>query len=77
MVVKNRIRTARLTSRMSQTELAKKIGVSANAICSYENGDCLPSLSVAIKLCFVFGCLFEWLFYVDGDPVFSLKGGDR
>lgn len=64
MVIKNRIREARLLYSMTQAELAKKIGVSKNAICSYELGEYYPSLPVVIKLCIVFDCMVEWLFYL-------------
>ena len=65
MRIKNRIRKARLLHKLTQAELAKMVGCSKNAISSYERGEFYPSLPVAIRLCQVFDCLMEWLFYLD------------
>lgn len=65
MIIRNRIRSARRQLKMSQAELAKALGVSKNAISSYERGEYFPSLPVAIRMCQIFDCVMEWLYWLD------------
>lgn len=46
MTIGERIKEARLASNMTQDELAKKIGVSKNAISNYENGVSTPKVEL-------------------------------
>lgn len=46
MNIGKKIRDARLTLNMTQEELAKRIGVSKNAISNYENGVSTPKLEL-------------------------------
>lgn len=46
MTIGERIKEARLASNMTQDELAKKIGVSKNAISNYENGVSAPKVEL-------------------------------
>ncbi|MCM1223593.1 MAG: helix-turn-helix domain-containing protein [Lachnospiraceae bacterium] len=41
---------ARKKLKMSQAQVAKRVGVSASAVSSYESGDKSPSIEVLIKL---------------------------
>lgn len=58
----NRIRTYRRKRRLSQEQLAKKVGVSTNTIGSIERGVFAPSAYLAAVLCQFFGCQFSDLF---------------
>lgn len=66
LVVRNRLRKTRLVYKLTQSQLASAVGVSKNAISSYERGEYLPSLFVALQLCTLFACDIEWLFYLEG-----------
>lgn len=46
MNIGRRIKEARLASNMTQDELAKRIGVSKNAISNYENGVSTPKVEL-------------------------------
>ena len=46
MDIGHRIKDARLALNMTQEELAKKIGVSKNAISNYENGVSTPKIEL-------------------------------
>jgi len=46
----NIIKQTRLEKGISQKKLAELVGVSRETIAAYENGRCLPSIRVAIKL---------------------------
>ena len=61
----NRIRVFRAEHRMSQAELAEKIGVSRKTISTIEVGRFVPSTVIALKIARYFG--------VSVEDVFSLK----
>lgn len=51
MTINNRMKQARLAKSISQTELAKLIGVSRQTINMIENGDYNPTIALCIKIC--------------------------
>ena len=50
MTIKNRIRIFRFEKRMTQEELAVRVGVSRQTIMSVENGYTTPSVLLAFKI---------------------------
>ncbi len=50
MTVRNRIRVLRFEKRMTQEELAVRVGVSRQTIMSIENGHTNPSVLLAFKI---------------------------
>jgi len=65
MIVKNRLREFRARYRMTQEDLAKRVGVTRQTIIAIENGKYLPSLRLAFKLARVFNVKIEDLFACD------------
>ncbi|MCD6536028.1 MAG: helix-turn-helix transcriptional regulator [Thaumarchaeota archaeon] len=65
MIVKNRLREFRARYRMTQEDLAKRVGVTRQTIIAIENGKYLPSLRLAFKLARVFNVKIEDLFECD------------
>lgn len=63
--VKNNIKFYRELYGLTQSDLAKYIGVSVNTISSIENCSSYPSVNIAFMLCVGFGVQFEDLFYYD------------
>ena len=61
----NRIRMFRAEQRLSQAELAERIGVSRKTISTIEVGRFVPSTIIALKIARYFG--------VSVEEVFSLK----
>lgn len=61
----NKIRHYREQLNLTQTDLAVKVGVSKNAISSFERGEYYPSAMTALFLCVALGCSFEDLFYLE------------
>ncbi|MDY6391442.1 MAG: helix-turn-helix transcriptional regulator [Bacilli bacterium] len=59
-----RIKSRRLAARLSQSELASKIGSTSRSIRSYENGESLPSYQSLEKIAEACGCLVAD-FFVD------------
>ena len=62
MSLTTRIRAYRLRDRISQEELAQKVGVRRETIGNLENGKYNPSLKLAMDIARVFGCTVEELF---------------
>lgn len=58
----NRIRVFRAEHRMSQGELAEKIGVSRKTISTIEVGRFVPSTIIALKIAKYFGVPLEEIF---------------
>lgn len=50
----------------TQSELAKKIGVSRNTICSIFKGIRNPSPKIAVKICEQLNVSFEYIFFIEG-----------
>ena len=63
MKLTTHIRAYRLRDRMSQEELAQRVGVRRETIGNLENGRYNPSLKLAMDIARVFGCKVEDLFF--------------
>ena len=62
-----RIRLARQMRRMSQTELADRIGYSYKAVSAWETGVNAPTGDAIRELCRAMGVSADWLLDVKGD----------
>lgn len=65
IVLKNKLKVARAEKDLSQSDLAKIIGVSRNTISSIETGQFSPTAKLALILCIALDKKFEDLFYFD------------
>ncbi len=65
LVLKNRLRVARAERNMSQSELAKAVGVSRQTISNIETGAFCPTAKLALIICIALDKQFEELFYFD------------
>ena len=63
LVLRNRLAYIRKENRLSQTELAKMVGVSRNTISSIETGQYCPTAKLALILCIALEKKFEDVFY--------------
>ncbi|MCD6420911.1 MAG: helix-turn-helix transcriptional regulator [Thaumarchaeota archaeon] len=63
--MRNRLREFRARYRMTQEDLARRVGVTRQTIIAIENGKYLPSLRLAFKLAKVFNVKIEDLFEYD------------
>ncbi|MEK4485408.1 helix-turn-helix transcriptional regulator [Psychrobacillus sp. FSL H8-0484] len=61
--LKNNLKVARVEKHLSQTELAKLVGVSRQTISSIETGQFNPTAKLALILCIALDKKFEELFY--------------
>ena len=60
--MKNKVRIFRAVHRLTQEELAEKLGVTRHAIIAIENEHYDPSLSLAFKMSDLFGVPIEQIF---------------
>lgn len=65
LILKNRLREARMERDLSQSALAELVGVSRNTISSIETGQFNPTAKLALVLCIALDKKFEELFYFD------------
>ncbi len=63
LILHNRLAQARKEKGLSQTELAKLVGVSRNTVSSIETGQFNPTAKLALILCIALEKKFEDLFY--------------
>ena len=67
MKLKTRIQELRARDRLSQEELAQKVGVRRETIGNLENGRYNPSLKLAMDIAHVFGCTVEEIFTFEAE----------
>ena len=60
--MKNKVRIFRAVYRLTQEELAEKLGVTRHAIIAIENEHYDPSLSLAFRMADLFGVPIEQIF---------------
>lgn len=65
--LKNRIRVFRAEHRLSQSELAEKIGVTRKTISTIEVGRFVPSTVIALKIANYFGVPVEEIFSLESE----------
>lgn len=63
LILRNLVKEVRKTEGLSQKELADKIGVSRNTICSIENGYFTPTAKLALLICTALDRKFEEIFF--------------
>lgn len=72
----DKLKTARKSKKITQRELAEKIGVSKWAITSYEQSRTYPSIETLIKICEVLDTSADYLLGISDNlpPKLSLVG---
>lgn len=61
------IKAARIEKNMTQTELAKAVGISRQTINAIEQGEHNPSLKLCRKICRTLGRTLDQLFWLEYD----------
>ena len=66
LVINNHVRTLRFMSgEMTQSDLAKELGVSRQTVVAIEKGQYSPSLELAFKIALVFDKPISEIFFVE------------
>ncbi|MCQ2240853.1 helix-turn-helix transcriptional regulator [Treponema sp.] len=63
LVLKNNLKEIRAEKNLSQSDLAKLVGVSRNTISSIETGQFCPTAKLALILCVALDKKFEDVFF--------------
>ncbi|MBP3431974.1 MAG: helix-turn-helix transcriptional regulator [Clostridia bacterium] len=63
LILKNKLKEARLAKKLSQEELARLVGTTRQTIISIEKNAFNPSAKLALLLCIALDEKFENLFY--------------
>lgn len=62
-----KLKSLRKSKKLSQADLAKKVGKTTWAISSYEQGKSYPSIDVLINLCSIFDVSSDYLIGISDD----------
>ncbi|MGD6964427.1 helix-turn-helix transcriptional regulator [Fictibacillus phosphorivorans] len=63
----NSVRELRARFRLTQQELADRVGVTRQTIGLIEKGDYAPSITLTLKISYVFGVPVEDIFRLEGE----------
>ncbi|MUK88404.1 helix-turn-helix domain-containing protein [Ornithinibacillus sp. L9] len=63
-MLENKVRELRARFKMTQSDLAKKVGISRQTIGLIEKGDYAPSVLLALKIAQAFETTVEDVFYI-------------
>ncbi|WP_026688964.1 helix-turn-helix transcriptional regulator [Alteribacter aurantiacus] len=66
-MLKNRVKELRARFNLTQTDLAKKIGVTRQTIGLIEKGDYAPSITLVIKMAKTFETSIDEIFWLEGE----------
>ncbi|MCQ2591403.1 MAG: helix-turn-helix transcriptional regulator [Treponema sp.] len=65
ITLKNHLKEIRLQMKLSQSDLARLVGVSRNTISSIETGQFCPTAKLALIICVALEKKFEEVFYLE------------
>ena len=74
MVFGERLRALRTAKKMSQKELAEKLGTAKSIISFYESGERFPSFDVLIKISYIFNTSTDYLLGVERERSVDVSG---
>lgn len=67
------IKKLRRQRNMTQTQLAKRLGVALSTVASYENQDRMPSIPMLVKLSYEFNVTIEYLLGVNKNKTLDVS----
>lgn len=62
ILISEKIRAYRQKNSLSQSDFGKLLGVSAQAVCKWENGICYPDITFLPHLARIIGCPIDEFF---------------
>ena len=71
MKFNEKLRSARIKARFSQTELAKRVGITERSLYNYEMNDRVPKIDVVKKIADELGISVDYLMSDDTEPLDS------
>ncbi len=73
-MISDRIKSMREKTFMTQTELAKKLGISRSSVNAWEMGISVPSTQYLVELAHLFKVTTDFLLGIDTDKYISIEG---
>ena len=73
MTLSDKIKTLRDKNGFTQSELAKRVGLTRSAVNAWEMGGAIPSTEIIIKLAKIFRVTTDYLLGVDNEERISVK----
>ena len=74
VVIAERIKILREMHGMTQTELAKRLGITRSGVNAWEMGVSAPSTQYIVELAFLFGVSTDYLLGIPNTATVSVKG---
>ena len=74
MILGDKLKALRTAKKMSQKELAERIGIAKSVISFYESGDRFPSYDVLIKIAHIFNVSTDYLLGLEHKQEIDLSG---
>lgn len=72
-MLNEKIRFLRKTSKLSQVELAKKLGVTKQCVSNWENDNIQPSVEMLVKLAKLFNVSTDYMLDLDSNDVIDVS----
>ena len=73
-MIAEKIKMLREKNKLTQTELAKSLGISRSAVNAYEQGISTPSTQYVVELAQLFGVSTDHLLGIDSTSTISVSG---
>ena len=70
----SKLRTLRISQKLTQQQLADRIGVAKSVVSYYESGDRYPSYDVLVRIARIFHTTTDYLLDVSKDSVVDVTG---
>jgi len=74
MSLGEKLKALRTAKKMSQKDLAERIGIAKSVISFYESGDHFPSYDVLIKIARIFNVTTDYLLDVERERTVNVSG---
>ena len=74
LIFGNKLKDLRRQFGLTQHDLADRLGIHVNTVCSYENGKKVPPINIVHDLVVLFGVSADYLLNPDTERAISLKG---
>ena len=70
----DRVKLLREASKLSQVQLAQKVGVTKQTVSNWENDNILPSVEMLIKVCKYFNVSTDYMLGIDDKTYIEVTG---
>ena len=69
-----RIKELRQSLGVTQVQFARKLFITKQCVCNWENGNIMPSIDMLIKICTTFSVSADYLLGINNDLTLDVSG---